>query len=132
MILGLVTLVLALLLGWVGALLGLSSGSSVCSGSKALTEAVADVRDGRADLSIGDTFRRVQPRLWSIVGAGILAGLDPRRFILIIPGLILTTFWCLIARDRARRKAGDGVVRPQPPARHRQRLERLRGDPPHP
>ena len=99
LILGLVTLVLALLLGWVGALLGSVLGLiGVFWLQGALTEAVADVRDGRADLSIGDTFRRVQPRLWSIVGAGILAGLGilVGFILLIIPGLILLTFWCLI------------------------------------
>ena len=99
LILGLVTLVLTLLLGWVGALLGSVLGIvGVFWLQGALVEAVADVRDGRADLSIGDTFRRVQPRLWSIVGAGILAGLGilVGFILLIIPGLILLTFWCLI------------------------------------
>jgi hypothetical protein len=99
LILGVVTLLLALVLGVFGAiaggLLGII-GAFWLQG--ALTEAVADVRDGRADLSIGDTFRRVQPRLWSIVGAGILAGLGIvfGLILLIVPGLILLTWWSLI------------------------------------
>jgi hypothetical protein len=98
-VIGVVTLLLALLLGVfggiVGGLLGIV-GAFWLQG--ALTEAVADVRDGRADLSLGDTFRRVQPRLWSIVGAGILAGLGIvlGLVLLIVPGLVLLTWWSLI------------------------------------
>jgi hypothetical protein len=99
LILGLVTLVLALLLGFVGAVIGSLLGIvGVFWLQGALTEAVADVRDGRADLSLTDTFRRVQPRLWSIVGAGILAGLGIvlGLILLIVPGLVLLTWWSLI------------------------------------
>src|ERR687890_355325 len=39
----------------------------------ALATAVEDIRDGRADLSLGETFNRVRPQLGSIVVAGILA-----------------------------------------------------------
>lgn len=64
----------------------------------ALTEAVADVRDGRADLSIGDTFRRVSPKLGAIIGAGLLAGfgIAVGLVLLIVPGLILLTLWAVI------------------------------------
>ena len=64
----------------------------------ALTEAVADVRDGRADLSIGDTFQRVSPKLGAIIGAGLLAGLGIAigLVLLIVPGLILMTLWAVI------------------------------------
>jgi hypothetical protein len=99
LILGIVTLLLALVLGVFGALAGGLLGIIGAFWLQgALTEAVADVRDGRADLSIGDTFRRVRPRLWSIVGAGILAGLGIvfGLILLIVPGLILLTWWSLI------------------------------------
>jgi hypothetical protein len=99
LILGLITLLLAILLGWVGAVIGGLLGIvGVFWLQGALTEAVADVRDGRADLSLTDTFRRVQPRLWSIVGAGILAGLGIvlGLILLIVPGLVLLTWWSLI------------------------------------
>jgi hypothetical protein len=64
----------------------------------ALVEAVADVRDGRGDLSVGDTFAKVWPRVWTLLGASILAGLGIAAGIalLIVPGLILLTWWALI------------------------------------
>lgn len=99
LVLGLVTLLLALidpiLGGIIGALIGIIGAFWV---QGALTEAVADVRDGRADLSLGDTFRRVQPRLPSIIGAGLLAGLAivVGFILLIVPGLVLLTWWSLI------------------------------------
>jgi hypothetical protein len=99
LIIGVVTLLLVLLLGWFGALLGGLLGIVGAFWLQgALTEAVADVRDGRADLTLSETFRRVQPKLWAIVGAGLLAGLGivAGLIVLIIPGLILLTWWCLI------------------------------------
>jgi hypothetical protein len=64
----------------------------------ALVEAVADVRDGRGDLSVGDTFAKVWPRVWTLTGASILAGLGIAAglVLLIVPGLILFTWWALI------------------------------------
>jgi hypothetical protein len=97
-VLGLVALALSLL-GWVGAILASLIGLiGVFWLQGALTVAVADVRDGRADLSIGETFRRVQPRVLSIVGAGLLAGIAIvlGLILLIVPGLFLLTIWSLI------------------------------------
>ena len=64
----------------------------------ALVEAINDVRDGRADLSIGETFGRVAPRLGPIVGVSILAGLGivVGLALLIVPGLYLLTIWSMI------------------------------------
>ena len=64
----------------------------------ALVYAVDDVRDGRVDSSVGELFERVQPYLWTLIGAGILAGLGIAvgLVLLIVPGLILLTWWCLI------------------------------------
>jgi hypothetical protein len=65
----------------------------------ALVYAVDDVRDGRIDSSIGQLFERVQPYVGRLIGAGILAGLGIALgfVLLIVPGLILLTWWCLIA-----------------------------------
>ena len=98
-VLALVSLLLALALGLLGALLGsLISIVGVFWLQGALVEAVADVRDGRADLSIGETLRRVQPRVGSLVGAGLLAGLGivGGLILLIVPSLYLLTIWSLI------------------------------------
>jgi hypothetical protein len=64
----------------------------------ALVTAVADIRDGRADLSVEDTFRKAQPFLGRIAGASILAGIGIVLGLLavIIPGLILLTIWLFI------------------------------------
>ena len=74
-VLGLITLVFALLLGWLGALIGVLAsivGTFWLQG--ALVEAVQDVRDGKQDLSIGEMFSRVRPRLPALIVAG-----HPRR-----------------------------------------------------
>jgi hypothetical protein len=64
----------------------------------ALVKAVDDVRDGRADMSVGETFRSVQPKIGPIAGASILAGIaiGIGLILLIVPGLILLTIWCVI------------------------------------
>ena len=94
-----VGLLLTLLLGWFGALLGaVVSLVGVFWVQGALVTAVEDIRDGRADLSLGDTFRRVQPQLGAIVVAGLLAGLGivAGLLLLIVPGLVLMTWWVLV------------------------------------
>src|SRR6185369_10860318 len=40
-----------------------------------LVKAVQDVRDGRVDLSLGETVRAATPYLWAVAGASILAGI---------------------------------------------------------
>lgn len=64
----------------------------------ALVVLVADVRNGRPTLSLGEIFYRVRPRLWTLVAAGLLAALGIGLGLLtfIIPGLVLLTFWSLI------------------------------------
>ncbi len=64
----------------------------------ALVKAVQDVRDGRVDLDLGETVRAALPYLGPVAAASILAGIGISiGFILIIvPGLILLTFWSLI------------------------------------
>jgi len=64
----------------------------------ALIEAVRDVRDGRADLSVRDTLERVRPHFNRIVLAGILAGVAITfgLLLLLVPGLILLTIWIVV------------------------------------
>lgn len=95
----LVVLVLTLLLGWVGAALGaLISIAGVFYLQAALVEAVSDVRDGKADLSIGETLGRVWPRAGTVIVAGILAAIaiGIGFLLLIAPGLYLLTIWSMI------------------------------------
>jgi hypothetical protein len=63
-----------------------------------LVKAVEDVRDGRPDLSLSETFERVQPQLGSIIVGGVLAGLGIAvgLLLLIVPGLLLLTWWVLL------------------------------------
>ena len=94
-----ITLVLAIFLGQWGALAGaiiLLIGIFWLTG--ALVEAVADIRDGRSDLGVSETFSKVWPRVWPLLGASILAGLGIAfgLVFLIVPGLILLTWWALI------------------------------------
>jgi hypothetical protein len=64
----------------------------------ALVKAVQDVRDGRVDLSLSQTVQAALPYLLPVAAAGILAaiGITIGLVLLIVPGLILLTFWCLI------------------------------------
>jgi hypothetical protein len=64
----------------------------------ALVKAVQDVRDGRADLTIGDTVNAASPYIWAVAGASILAGLaiTVGLILLIAPGLYLITIWAVI------------------------------------
>jgi hypothetical protein len=95
----LIGLVLVLLLTWLGAVISaIISLVALFWVQGALVKAVEDVRDGRADLSLGETFVRVRPQLGSIIVAGILAGLGIALglILFIVPGLYLLTIWVLI------------------------------------
>ena len=63
-----------------------------------LVKAVQDVRDGRADLSIGETVSAATPYIWSVAGASILAGIGITigLILIIVPGLWLITIWAVI------------------------------------
>jgi len=98
-IISLIALVLTSIAGVLGAIVSaFVSIAGVFWLQAALVEAVADVRDGRVDLSIGDTLRRTWPRVPTVVLAGILAGIAIAigLALLIAPGLYLLTIWSLI------------------------------------
>jgi hypothetical protein len=98
-LIALLTLLLVVLLGFVGAFVGFFVGiAGVFWLQGALVVAVADVRDGRADLSLGETLSRVKPKLNTLALAGILAalGVGIGLLLLVVPGLILWTWWLVI------------------------------------
>ena len=56
---------------------------------------VADVRDGRRDQTVGDLFSSAAPAILPLIAFGILFGIGVAigLVLLIVPGLILLTFW---------------------------------------
>ena len=87
------------LAGIVGAIFGaIISFAATFVVQASLIKAVQDVRDGRVDLDLSQTVRAASPYILPVIGAAILAGIGITIgfFLLIVPGLILLTFWCLI------------------------------------
>ena len=113
----LISLVLAaILVNWLAGLLATAiSLVALFWVQGALVQAVEDVRDGRADLSLGETFQRVRPQLPAIIVGGILAGLGVALglILLIVPGLVLLTWWVLIIPVIVleQRRAGESFSR---------------------
>ena len=87
------------LAGVVGAIFGaIISFAATFVVQASLIKAVQDVRDGRVDLDLSQTVRAAGPYILPVIGASILAGIGVAIgfFLLIVPGLILLTYWCLI------------------------------------
>jgi hypothetical protein len=94
-----VLIALLSLAGWFGYVLGeIIDLAAVFLLQAALVKAVQDVRDGRVDLNLSETIRAALPYFLPVAAAGILAsiGIIIGLALLIVPGLILLTFWCLI------------------------------------
>ena len=65
----------------------------------ALVRAVDDVRLGRPDLSVAETFRQTGPRLLVLAVAGVLAAVAIfiGLLLLVVPGLVLLTWWFVLS-----------------------------------
>jgi hypothetical protein len=103
-------------LTWVGALLAaIVSLIAFFWLQAALVKAVDDVRDGRADLSLRETFSQAREQLSSVAVAAILAGLGIvlGLILLIVPGLVLMTWWAVLIPVVVleNRSAGDAFSR---------------------
>ena len=81
----------------------------------ALVELVQDVRDGRADRTIGETYAAVRPRLPALIAAGVLAAIaiGIGFVLLVVPGLFLLTIWSMLVPVIVleRRAAGEAFTR---------------------
>jgi hypothetical protein len=107
---------LAAALTWLGAILAaFVSLVAVFWLQAALVKAVDDVRDGRADLSLGETFAAAREHLGAVLVAGILAaiGIIVGLILLIVPGLVLMTWWAVIVPTIVleNRSAGESFTR---------------------
>jgi hypothetical protein len=73
-----------------------------------LVKAVQDVRDGRADLSLGETVSAATPYLWPVLAASFLAAIAIAigLALLIVPGLYLITIWAVIVPVIVLERAG--------------------------
>ena len=99
LLLSLFSLLLVALLGWIGAIASaFVSLAGVFWLQGALVVAIEDLRDGRADLSLGETLSRVRPRMNTLGVVGILAalGITIGLLLLIVPGLVLATWWLFV------------------------------------
>lgn len=97
--LGIVSTLLIAVLSWLGLIIAAVVsviGAFLLQG--ALVKAVEDIRDGRADMTLGQTLEGAKPHIGSVAVASILAGLGIALglFLLIAPGLFLTTIWAVI------------------------------------
>jgi hypothetical protein len=78
----------------------------------ALVKAVEDVRDGRVDLSFGETLQAARPAVGRVAVTSILAGFAIAiGFILLIaPGLYLLTVWAVIVPVIVLEGVGTGAA----------------------
>lgn len=58
---------------------------------------VDDLRGGQAELSMGDVWRRIEPRIWTLLAANLIASIAivGGLILFVVPGLVLLTLWCL-------------------------------------
>ena len=96
---GVIAALLALL-GWQGILLAnVLNLAAIFLVQGALVKAVEDVRDGRVDLGIAETFGHAGQRLVTLAAASILAtiGIVIGLILLVVPGLVLLTWWLVLS-----------------------------------
>jgi hypothetical protein len=69
---------------------------------------VQDVRDGRRDETMGELFSAAAPAIFPLIGFGILFGIGVAfgLALLVVPGLILLTFWSVGAAAIVAERAG--------------------------
>jgi hypothetical protein len=93
---GLLSVTGNIVLGIVGAFVGLAAGFLYIG---YVVKLVQDVRDGRRDFSVGELFSHATPYLGTLILAGILAGIGVTigLILIIVPGLILLTIWAVIS-----------------------------------
>ena len=99
LVVAVVTALLSLVAGAFGVILGLLfSLFGMFLLQAALVKAVQDVRDGRVDLDLQATVSAALPFVGSVAAASILAtiGIAIGLALIIVPGLVLLTFWSLI------------------------------------
>ena len=102
LVISVVNALLSWALGSVGALIGLVfSVFGMFLLQAALVKAVQDVRDGRVDLDLRATVSAAMPYVGAVAAASILAaiGIGIGLVLVIVPGLILLTFWSLIVPE---------------------------------
>ena len=107
---------LAAVLTWLGTIIALLlSLVALFWLQAALVKAVDDVRDGRADLSLGETFAAAREHLSAVLVAGVLAaiGIIVGLILVIVPGLVLMTWWAVIIPTIVleNRSAGESFAR---------------------
>jgi hypothetical protein len=92
---GLVSLAGGVLVSLLGLVITVLAGYLV---QAALVKSVQDIRDGRADLSVGETVAAGNAVLLPVAGAAILAGIaiGIGLILIIVPGLYLITIWAVI------------------------------------
>ena len=127
---GVLGALLVAVLTWVGAIIAfLISVVALFWLQAALVKAVEDIRDGRADLSLGETFEAARAHLTAVLVAGILArlGIVIGLILVIVPGLWLMTIWAVIIPVIVleSKSAGESFSRSRR-ARTRPRLGRFR------
>jgi len=102
LVLSAITALLSWAAGTVGAFVGLIfSVFGIFLLQAALVKAVQDVRDGRVDMDLGQTVSAALPFVGPVALASILAsiGIGIGFVLIIVPGLILLTFWSLIVPE---------------------------------
>ena len=87
-------------IGWPGVLAGnILNLAAIFPVQGALVKAVEDCREGRRDLGVAATLRHAGTRLIALTVAGLLAvlGILAGLTLLIVPGLVLLTWWIVLA-----------------------------------